>query len=296
MGRVWNSAIGLLIVTGALLGLTLPFGKVAAEAGVPPVIWALLISAGAGTVLFLAMLVRGERIGLDAARLRYFFIAAAVSYAIPNIVMFSALPKLGAGYMGIMFTLSPMITLILSIIFGIRKPNALGMAGIVIGFVGAVLVATTRGEAGTPASLGWVGIGLLLPVFLAIGNIYRTWDWPRGAGTTELAAGSHLAAGLMLFVLALVLGVVPAVTMLADVPVLSVAQVASSAGMFVFFFRLQSVGGPVYLSQIGYVAAAVGLFSGTLFLGERYGPPTWLGALIIVTGVFLTTKAQSAKA
>ena len=37
-----------------------------------------------------------------------------------------------------------------------------------------------------------------------------------------------------------------------------------------FFFRLQAVGGPVYLSQIGYVAAAVGLFSGTLFLGESY--------------------------
>ena len=46
------------------------------------------------------------------------------------------------------------------------------------------------------------------------------------------------------------------------------------------------VGGPVYLSQIGYVAAAVGLFSGTLFLGERYGLLTWLGAaVIIVAGV-----------
>jgi hypothetical protein len=28
--------------------------------------------------------------------------------------------------------------------------------------------------------------------------------------------------------------------------------------MFVFFFRLQVVGGPVYLSQMGYVAAALG--------------------------------------
>lgn len=294
MGRVWNSAVGLLIVTGALLGLTLPFGKVAAEAGVPPVIWAMLISAGAGAVLFLAMLVRGERIGLDGARLRYFLIAAAVSYAIPNLVMFSALPRLGAGYMGIMFTLSPMITLILSIAFGIRKPNSLGMAGIVVGFIGAVLVATTRGEAGTPASLAWVGIGLLLPVFLAIGNIYRTWDWPRGAGTTELAAGSHLASGLMLFVLSLVLGVFPAVTMLAEVPVLSLAQVASSAGMFVFFFRLQSVGGPVYLSQIGYVAAAIAMISGTLLLGESYAALTWVGAAIILVGVVLTTKAQTA--
>ncbi|MCR6659916.1 MAG: hypothetical protein NVV72_11420 [Asticcacaulis sp.] len=66
--------------------------------------------------------------------------------------------------------------------------------------------------------------------------------------------------------------------------------------MFAVFFRLQIVGGPVYLSQIGYVAAAIGLFSGTLFLGERYGLLTWLGAVVIAVGVIVTTKAQSTKA
>ena len=62
--------------------------------------------------------------------------------------------------------------------------------------------------------------------------------------------------------------------------------------MFVFFFRLQAVGGPVYLSQIGYVGAAVGLVSGVLFLGESYGLVTWFGALVITIGIILTTKAQ----
>ena len=62
--------------------------------------------------------------------------------------------------------------------------------------------------------------------------------------------------------------------------------------MFAFFFRLQAVGGPVYLSQIGYVAAAVGLVSGTLFLDEQYLLLTWAGTAIIVAGVAITTKAQ----
>ena len=66
--------------------------------------------------------------------------------------------------------------------------------------------------------------------------------------------------------------------------------------MFAFFFRLQAVGGPVYLSQIGYVAAAVGLFSGTVLLGEHYQLLTWAGAIIITAGVFITTKAQNQKA
>jgi len=65
--------------------------------------------------------------------------------------------------------------------------------------------------------------------------------------------------------------------------------------MFVFFFQLQKVGGPVYLSQIGYVGAAVGLLSGTLLLGERYGPLTWAGALVIAAGVAMTTRAQAVR-
>lgn len=294
MPPLWSSAAGLLLVTGALLGLTLPFGKLATAAGAPPLLWAFVISCGAGVVLLCALVARGRRIAPSAHRLRYFAIAAAVSYAVPNLLMFSAIPHLGAGYTGIMFTLSPIVTLVLSILLGVRRPNRLGMIGIVVGFCGAALVALTRGEAGAPADLFWVAVGLLIPLSLAAGNIYRSYDWPPGTGPIELAAGSHLAAAAMLLAGLLAVDGGGAVATLAAMPLLVAAQVASASAMFVFFFRLQQVGGPVYLSQIGYVAAAVGLFSGTVFLGERYQLLTWLGAAIVGLGIVLTTKAQRA--
>ena len=145
--------------------------------------WAFVISCGAGGVLLVALLLRGTVSRLTAHRLRYFVITAAVSYALPNLLMFSAMPHLGAGYTGIMFTLSPVITLVLSMLLGVRRPNLLGIAGIVVGFVGAVMVAVTRGEAGQPADMFWVVVGLLIPVSLAAGNIYRTVDWPEGNRT-----------------------------------------------------------------------------------------------------------------
>lgn len=292
MKIIWNSGIALLIVTGALLGLTLPFGKLAVEAGVPPLLWSFIISFGAGSVLLVTLLASGRRMKLDRQSLRYFFIAAAISYAIPNLLMFTALPHLGAGYTGLMFTLSPVVTLVMSLSLRVSRPSRLGVAGIAIGFVGALLVASTRGQADRPADLLWIGVGLLIPVFLAAGNIYRTFDWPRASGPIELAIGSHLAAALILIVLTAATGQTASASLLADMPLLVLAQVAASSAMFAFFFRLQSVGGPVYLSQIGYVAAAVGLISGTLFLGESYGPLTWVGGLIILVGVTLTTKAQ----
>ncbi|PZN52899.1 MAG: EamA family transporter [Proteobacteria bacterium] len=289
---VWDSAFALLIVTGALLGLSLPLGKMGTEAGVAGIVWAFVVSLGAGGVLLIVLLLRGGRVSLTVRRLRYFLVTATVSYAIPNFLMFSAIPHLGAGYTGIMFTLSPIVTLVFSIVLGVRRPNMLGVAGIVTGFVGAVMVALTRGEAGQPADLFWVLAALLIPVSLAIGNIYRTVDWPAGAGPIELAIGSHLAAALILLGAILILQGGEAFSPLVQVPWVVLAQAASASAMFAFFFRLQAVGGPVYLSQIGYVAAAIGLFSGTLFLGEHYRLLTWAGAVVIAIGVLVTTKAQ----
>jgi drug/metabolite transporter (DMT)-like permease len=296
MKSLWDQAFSLLLVTGTLLGLTLPFSKIATGAGVPPILWAFVISFGAGGVLLIVLLLRKHRFLLTGRKLRYFVIAAAISYAIPNLLMFSAIPHLGAGYTGIMFTLSPVITLVLSILLGVRRPNLLGVAGIVIGFAGALIVALTRGEAGQPAALFWVIIGLLIPVSLAAGNIYRTFDWPENSGPIELAVGSHLAAAAMLLVGLLFLEGIGTFGHLSSMPQLVLAQVASASAMFVFFFRLQAVGGPVYLSQIGYVGAAVGLISGTLVLGERYQLLTWIGAAIITVGIVMTTEAQRQKA
>ncbi len=296
MKFLWDSALGLLVVTGGLLGLTLPFGKLATAAGVPAMVWAFVISLGAGGVLLCSLLLRGQRIQLTAHKLRYFFVTAAVSYAVPNLMMFSAISHLGAGYTGIMFTLSPVITLVFSILLRVRRPNMLGIVGIAVGFIGAVMVAVTRGEAGQPAELYWVAMGLLIPVSLAAGNIYRTVDWPEGTGPIELAVGSHLASAALLLAGILALLGVGAFAPSGGVPLVVVAQVASASAMFAFFFRLQAVGGPVYLSQIGYVAAAVGLFAGTIFLGEHYQLLTWAGAVIVTGGVFITTMAQSQKA
>lgn len=293
MTRLWHSTLGLLLVTGVLLGLTPPLGKLALEAGVPPLAWAFLISAGAGSVLLAVLVLRGTAPRVTAARLRYAFAAAAVSYALPNVLMFAAIPHLGAGYAGIMFTLSPVITLGLSILFRVRRPNLLGMAGIAVGFAGAVTVAATRGEAGQPAEAFWVLLGLMIPVCLAAGNIYRTMDWPAGAGPTELAAASHLAAAVLLLGGLVLTGQAGSLARLGDVPLLALLQVAASSAMFAVFFRLQAVGGPVYLSQIGYVGAAVGLLIGVGFLGERYAAATWIGAAVVTIGVVLTTRAQA---
>ena len=61
---------------------------------------------------------------------------------------------------------------------------------------------------------------------------------------------------------------------------------------FPFFLGLQQLGGPVLLSQIGYIAAVVGLVVATGILGEQYSLMTWAGAGVIALGIFITIRVQ----
>jgi drug/metabolite transporter (DMT)-like permease len=282
----------LLLLTGGCLGLQLPFGRMATAAGVPSVTWSFVISAGAALVLGGAAAAAGRLRWPDPARLRFFCLTALVSYALPNLIMFTVIPHTGAGYAGIMFTLSPICTLLFAVMLGLKRPGLLGVAGIGAGFLGALLVAVTRGGLDQPAAPGWIGLALLIPALLAAGNVYRTLDWPDGARPIELAAGSNAMSAALLAAIAVPLTGGLHLEALGAVPVLTLAQVASASAMFALFFRLQQAGGPVYLSQIGYVAAALGLAFGTLVFGEHYPLAAWTGAALIVVGVVMTTAGQ----
>jgi drug/metabolite transporter (DMT)-like permease len=290
---LWSSPLFLLLTTGVLLGVSLPLAKLAGEASVPALMWPAVISLGPVLALGGWLGWQGRLRRPDAHRLRYFSGTMALSHVVPNLLLFAVIPKVGTGYAGVMFTLSPVLTLFLSMVMGVRRPNRLGTVGIGLGFFGAVMVALSRGGLPEPASLGWVLLCFCVPVFLAIGNIYRTVDWPEGAHPLELAVGSHAVALPVLFAASLFTDGGWLSAALAS-PGLIVLQMITAAAMFAVFFRLQAVGGPVYLSQIGYLAAAVGLGAGLWVFGESYGWPAWAGAALIAAGVTLTTLAQRA--
>ena len=190
----------LLLAVGTLLGLNFPLGKLAQAAQVPAVLWAALISLGASSLLGAWLLLRRRPVVCDAQHARYFVITALVSYALPNLLVLAAMAHLGSGPTAMMFTLSPLFTALLSRLAGLRAPARLEYWGIAIGFGGALLVALARGEAGRPAAWLWVGVGLLIPLLLALGNVYRSLDWPPRADGTWLAVGSHgvaVGAGLL---------------------------------------------------------------------------------------------------
>ena len=291
---IMNSPLFLLIGVGATLGLNFPLGKLAMAAGVNPALWACFISLGAGLSLLIIISVAKSKSssnapGATASRARFAVISGVLSYVVPNTLTYLVIPKLGSGLAAIMFALSPVATAFLSLVFRVRPPSALEITGIAVGLVGALVIIFARNhDFGADNDL-WIFAALLIPVFLAMGNIYRTLGWPKDARPQELASLTNLAAVPFFLVAAFLLTGTIDLAPFTTIPHVVVLQLAASTAMFLMLFRLQEIGGPTYLSQVGYVAAAVGVFIGVVYFGETYPLDVWLGAGVIAVGIALST-------
>lgn len=287
MSGLRNSPLFLLLVTGVMLGINFPLGKLALARGMDPLVWSMLISLVPGLVLLAALLAREGRIW-SLRETPFAVLAGLAAYVVPNIITFSVIPHIGSGLASLTFALSPVMTALLSLLLGVRPPRAQLLLGVGLGFSGAVLIALARDGLKLEQGAHWLFMAFLIPVSLACGNVYRTARWPEGMSPLRMAAAATVMSGLMLAVLVLALRGPRAMSLLAEMPGLAALQVVTSLAQFLFFFRLQWIGGPTYLSQIGYVAAAVGLGAGVLLLGETYPVLVWAGAVAIAAGVVLS--------
>lgn len=282
----------LLMGTGLALGLNFPLGKLANSLGIPPALWSAYICLAAGLALGAATATSLTRSQLPPGLWRFSVISGFVSFVVPNLLTYTVIPKIGSGLTGMMFALSPMVTALLSFVLGVRPPNRGGFIGIGLGLAGAAIIILGKDRNATGGISWWLVLGLAIPFFLAMGNVYRTRAWPSGASPMMLASLTNLAAVPFLLVIELALTGGIDITPLVHAPCLLLAQLLSSSTMFLMFFRLQQIGGPTYLSQIGYVAAAVGLAVGVGYFGEIYPPAVWLGASIVAAGITVSTLAQ----
>ena len=285
-----NRPLFLLLLTGAALGLNFPLGKLALAGGIQPALWAAWICLAAGLTMQLVSAAL-ERSAPAPPMLRYAFISGFLSYVAPNFLTYLVIPKIGSGLAAIMFALSPVTTALLSLALKVRPPSALGLTGIAVGLAGALIIIFRR-NADFGGGAHWLLLAVLIPVFLGIGNVYRTLAWPNGAGPMRLASRTNLAAAPILLAIDLALTGGLDLAPLAAHPGLAVLQIAVSTCMFLMFFRLQQLGGPTYLSQIGYVAAVVGVGLGVFYFGETYPATVWVGAAVVAAGVALTTCSQ----
>jgi drug/metabolite transporter (DMT)-like permease len=290
----------LLFAAGFCIGLIFPFGRLAGEAGIPPLVFAGASAAGTSIVLGAITLLSAQRLPFDARTLGYALVAGQLTFAIPFGTLVAVIPHLGSGIPAILQSLAPIVTLAIVLVIGLERPDMMRTVGLATGMAGAIIILVSRnaGVLDADASFGWFLAALVTPAALAAGNVYRSTHWPKGKGPMPLAtltlAAAALGLGLVLLLQALAGGVIAAGPGLRAGWWLIPAQSLATGVGYAFFFRLQQIGGPVYLSQISYVNTGVGVAFAVLLFGERLSLWIWLAVALVFAGVAIVNRTHNA--
>ena len=244
---------------------------------------------GATLILWFIALLRHDLPPLNLRCLEYYFVAALVSVAGSNLIFFSAIPHVGAGFVALTIALPPLLTYLGALLLQIERFTMIRALGVVAALGGAGVLAAHKFSA-PDASIFWIIIALCGPVLLAIGNIYRSLRWPKNVSASALAPGMLVAAAILLAMVSITPNFSLTVPQGQVLPiVLIMVQAGIFAAQFLLLFLLQKTGGPVLLSLLGAIGAIVGVPVAVFLQGEA--PPEGLivGALFIALGVILVT-------
>jgi drug/metabolite transporter (DMT)-like permease len=291
----WLVPLLSLLAGGSLLGISTNFAKLAGDTGIEPLAFLFWSITGAALLLMAVAALRRDLPPISTRTLEYYAVSALVGVAGSNLIFFSAIPHVGAGFVALIIALPPLLTYVGALALGMERFQTVRAAGVAAALAGAGVLAARKFSA-PDADASWIALALAGPALLAIGNLYRTLRWPEGVSADALAPGMLIAAAIMLLGAGFLPGFALGVPMDTNLPfVLIAAQAVVFAGQFLLLFLLQKTGGPVLLSLLGAVGAIVGVPVAIFLQGEAPPEGLFLGATLIAAGVALVTlgKARS---
>jgi len=238
----------------------------------------------AGAVLFAISLASGRKLNFSGGW-QPFALVGATTVAGQLVGLSVAAPRIGTAMTAVFVAAIPLFSMLIGQMWGIEKISRSGVAGLLLGLIGIVLLVGFP----TVAINNDFIVGCLASVFGAIcaafGSNYAS-RYLRQVGSREVTIGSFLWGGLMTLPL-LWLVPVPTTPRLIDFGYLLLLGSTMSALAYVIYFRLVSAIGATKTISVEFVVTVVAVLVGTLLLGERLSLAQMLGTLSIIAGCAL---------
>jgi drug/metabolite transporter (DMT)-like permease len=279
---------GLLVATGGALGMAMPLGKLAVAHGMAPLSFVLFPALAAGLLLATLAALRFGPPARQARLLAFGLVSGFLGNALPNTMTAWLSAQAGASFAGLAYTLPPVFTLMLMLLFRLEKPQGMRLLAVALGLAGAFWLVSTRVSGGTLALAGALAL-LAIPAAIGAGNVYRARFMPRDVPALWL--GAALSLGAFTFLLPVwVWGPMGlSAVSLAGLPYLAVQTFSAATGA-VLFFELQSRAEPVTMSFVGYAIALTAVLAGALVLDETLPAQLLPAAALIVAGFWLIQR------
>lgn len=280
-----------LWLTGSLIAGLYALSKLAGSHGVAPLSVLLWQVAGGAIGLSLWALLRRQAPGWSRAELRYYLTSGLLGVTVPGVLAYTAVQSLGVGMVAMLTALSTLLTYLGAVVMRTEPASFARLAGCGLGLLGVAVLSAPGSQGG--GEVGALLAALLVPVSLALGNLYRTHAWPPGAAPMALATGMLLLQLPLVLILVASQGLPwwPAADAGGLVWLVWIAAMAPL--IYLLSFRLQQQGGPVMVSQLGYVMTVMGAVIGAGVFGEDLGRHTLLAMGLIIAGLVLVNRRSS---
>lgn len=284
-------ALILLILSGILAAGVFIAGKYAASTELSPLLVLFWQMSGGALVVFTVSLPSRRFPVWNIEHIRYYLIGGFLGVSLPYVLAFIVLQELQVGTVGLLTALSPVVTYAMARLLGIESGHPLRLLGLIVGLSGVIFLVVPDGSLELTDNWKFMLLALGIPVSLAASNIYRSHYWPAGTAAIPLVIGMLTVQAMWLFIVNIMLGNFSQLMMVNSQTVtwLLIGIAVLSGTSYLSSFNLLKVGGPVYLSQMGYVITTVTMLYGIWFWNEAYDAYDLLSIGLIFSGVVLTT-------
>jgi drug/metabolite transporter (DMT)-like permease len=299
---LWAWAV--LLFLGVTWGLTFSLAKIATSEGAHPLgitLWEAFLGAA---ILGAVTLVRRRPVSTESWALQLYAICGLIGTVVPGVLFFYAASRVSAGVLSITVTVVPILTFVLSALFGLDRFGFLRVMGVLFGALAVVLlVAPEQSLANPGANPGagpwagpWVLAACAASACYAVENLVIALRMPGGADSFTVAFGMFLAATIMLApVVAVTDSFVPLAWPWGPVEWSIVGMALASALAYSLYIYLIAQAGPVFASQVAYAVTLAGVLWGMALFGERHSSWIWLSLALMLAGLALVTPRKRAK-
>jgi drug/metabolite transporter (DMT)-like permease len=274
-----------LIVIGGLWGASFPLLRLVAADTSPFVVAALRgMFAAAGVLAFLLVT---RRLG-GKLQLRHWLVLGTTNGWVPNLLTAFALGYIEAAPAALIHAATPLIVALLTVgLLREERPGPRGVAGLLVGFAGIVVLLGPDALAGRASFTGGVLV-LLSGLSYALGTIYARRVRPESPA--QLALGQQFVSGGAALLLAVPLAPAGAFAVSAEaLVVIALLGIFASAVPLTMFLGLIARAHVTDASMVGYLQPPFAAAVGAMLLGEVPSPLVLAGGAIVLAGVWLAT-------
>jgi drug/metabolite transporter (DMT)-like permease len=223
-------------------------------------------------------------------------VAALFANAVPYLLFAVAEQSVNSSMAGIINATTPLWTVLLALAVRHQKTvTNWQVAGLFVGFIGAVLIFTPWSTAAGLTSAGALEC-LAASVGYAVSYVYMDkFLARRGIGPVVLSACQLGAAVVMLAVALDVTGVrAPHVTAV-SVAAIAVLGIVGTGFAYVLNYQIITSEGATVASTVTYLLPVVAIVLGVLVLGESVTVAALAGIVLVLAGVALTRRRVQAR-